>query len=92
MTPSGLSIGMILNTKVFLKNSAFSSSLIRYSRTPFIMREEFDSPGWILHVNITAFRCEIASGVEPKFVTISISTSLPASDLQRTVLLILSLF
>jgi hypothetical protein len=92
MTPSGFSMGIILKTKVFLRNSAFSSSLMRYSMTPFIMKEEFVSPGWIRHVRIIAFLWDMASGLDAKFVTISISTSFPANDLHKTVRLILSLF
>jgi len=45
MTPSGLSIGTILKTKLFLKYLAPSSSLIKYSNVPYIIKEAFDSPG-----------------------------------------------
>ena len=92
MTPSGFYIGIILKTKVSRKYFAFSSSLIKKSMTPFIMNEALDSPGCTLDVSIAAFLTAISWGSEVKFVTISMSTSLPASDLHKTVLRILSLF
>lgn len=56
------------------------------------MKEEFDSPGWTLEVSTTDFLKAISSGFEAKFVMITISQSFPANVLQRTVLLIRSLF
>jgi len=85
-------MGIILNTKVSRKYFAFRSSLIKKSMTPFIIQEAFDSPGCTLDVRIIDFLIAMSTGSLEKFVTISISTSLPASDLQRTVFLILSLF
>ena len=85
MTPSGLSIGMILKTKLFLRYLATSSSETRNYRIPSTIKDAFDSPGCTLDV-IT-----IASGLELKFVMIAISQSLPAIVLQTIVFLILSL-
>ena len=85
MTPSGLSIGMILKTKLFLRYLATSSSETRNYRIPSTIKDAFDSPGCTLDV-IT-----ISSGLELKFVMIAISQSLPAIVLQTIVFLILSL-
>lgn len=90
MTPSGLSIGTILKTKLFLRYLAPSSSLTRYSRVPCIIKDALLSPGWTQDVNIMALRIAISSGLEVKFVIITISQSFPAKVLQRTVFLILS--
>jgi len=60
--------------------------------TPFITKEEFDSPGWTRDVNIIDLRTAMSTGSLIKLVTINMSTSLPASDLHKTVLRILSLF
>lgn len=84
-------MGTILKTKLFLKYLAPSSSLTKYSRTPYIIKEAFDSPGWTLEVRIMAFRFAISSAREAKFVIIAISQSLPAIVLQIDVFLILSL-
>jgi len=92
MTPSGFYMGIILKTKVSRRNLAFKSSLIRKSITPFIIHDAFDSPGWTLEVRITDFLTAISTGSLEKLVTINMSTSLPAKDLQSTVFLILSLF
>ena len=83
---------MILKTKVFLKNSALGSSLTKKSITPFITQLAFVSPGCTLDVKMIDFLTAISTGSLMKLVTISISTSLPASDLHRTVFLILFLF
>jgi hypothetical protein len=91
MTPSGLSIGTILKTKLFLRYLAPSLSLIKYSRVPCMMNEAFDSPGWTLDVNIMALRTAISSGLEVKLVMITISQSFPAIVLHSMVFLILSL-
>lgn len=85
-------MGIILKTNVSRRYFAFRSSLIKKSMTPFIIHEALDSPGWTLDVRMIDFLTAISTGSLEKFVTISISTSLPASDLQRTVFLILSLF
>lgn len=60
--------------------------------TPSIMKEAFDSPGCTQPVRITAGLSEISSGVDEKFVIISISQSFPAIVLQSGALLTLSLF
>jgi len=90
MTPSGLSIGTILKTKLFLKYLAPSSSLIKYSNVPYIIKEAFDSPGWTLEVKTIARLTAISSGRDVKFVIITISQSFPAIVLHKTVFLILS--
>ena len=55
ITPSGLSIGIILNTKYFLSSFAsFHSESIK-SRKPCITWELLDSPGCTLADIITAF-------------------------------------
>lgn len=46
MTPSGLSMGMILKTKVSLRLWATKSLLHKNSRVPFIIQLALDSPGW----------------------------------------------
>lgn len=46
MTPSGLSIGMILNTKFSLRSFATGSLLTRNSKVPFITQLALLSPGW----------------------------------------------
>ena len=91
MTPSGFSIGTILKTKVDLRNSAFASSLTRKSITPFMSQLALLSPGCTREVKIMDFRTAMSTGSDKKFVTINISTSFPASDLQSTVFRILSL-
>lgn len=91
MTPSGLSIGTILKTKLFLKYLAPSSSLTRYSSVPYIIKEAFDSPGCTLDDSTIALRTAISSGLDAKFVIITISQSLPAIVLHNTVFRILSL-
>jgi hypothetical protein len=55
------------------------------------MKEELDSPGCTLDVITTAFLNAMSSGLEEKFVIITISQSFPAIVLHNTVLLILSL-
>jgi hypothetical protein len=55
MTPSGLSIGIILNTKLSLSSLASLQSLIKKSMTPFIIQLLFDSPGCTLALIITPF-------------------------------------
>lgn len=45
MTPSGLSIGMILNTKFSRKSVATGSLLTRNSKVPFITQLPLLSPG-----------------------------------------------
>ena len=92
MTPSGFYIGIILKTKVSRRNLALRSSLMRKSITPFIIQDAFDSPGCTREVRITDFLTAMSTGSLEKFVTMSMSTSLPANDLQRTVFRILSLF
>eukprot|EP00354_Favella_ehrenbergii_P007736 CAMPEP_0170476818 /NCGR_PEP_ID=MMETSP0123-20130129/18159_1 /TAXON_ID=182087 /ORGANISM="Favella ehrenbergii, Strain Fehren 1" /LENGTH=314 /DNA_ID=CAMNT_0010748089 /DNA_START=652 /DNA_END=1597 /DNA_ORIENTATION=- len=84
-------MGTILKTKVLRRNSACSSSLTKKSITPFITKEAFDSPGCTRDVRMIDLRTAISTGSDKKLVTMSISTSLPARDLQRTVLRILSL-
>ena len=84
-------MGIILNAKVFLRNMASSSSDTRKSKTPFIMKEALVSPGCTLEDRMMDFLTAMSTGSDKKLVTISISTSLPARDLQRTVFLILSL-
>ena len=91
MTPSGLSMGTILKTKVLRRNWACSSSLTKKSMTPFIRKDALDSPGWTRDVNIMDLRTAMSTGSLRKLVTINMSTSLPARDLHRTVLRILSL-
>ena len=91
ITPSGFNMGTILKTKLFLKYRAPSSSLTKYSNVPYIMKEAFDSPGWTLDVSTIALLTAISSGLEAKFVIITISQSLPAIVLHNTVFLILSL-
>ena len=59
---------------------------------PFITNEAFDSPGCTRDVIMIDLRMAMSTGSLVKFVTISMSTSLPASDLHKTVFLILSLF
>ena len=56
-----------------------------------MMIEELDSPGCTLEVRMMHFREAISAGSLRKFVMISITTTLPASDLQRFVFLTLSL-
>lgn len=90
-TPSGFSIGMILNTKLFLRYFAPSSSEIRYSNVPCMIKEAFDSPGWTREHNITALLYAISSGREVKLVIMTISQSFPAMVLHSIVFLILSL-
>ena len=60
--------------------------------TPSIIQEALLSPGCTREVSITDFRTAISYGSLSKFVTINISTSLPARDLHKTVFRILSLF
>ena len=91
MTPSGLSIGMILKTKLFLRYLATSSSETRNYRIPSTIKDAFDSPGCTLDVITIALLIAISSGLELKFVMIAISQSLPAIVLQTIVFLILSL-
>lgn len=45
MTPSGLSIGIILKTNAFLNFTATSSFESKKSNIPFITKLELDSPG-----------------------------------------------
>ena len=68
-----------------------SSMLVKKSMQPFIIQEAFDSPGWTLAVKMIAGLLAMSSATEAKLVIISISTSLPAKDLQRMVLRTLSL-
>ena len=91
MTPSGLSMGMILKTKLFLRYFATSSSETRNYNIPSTIKEALLSPGWTLEVITIALRIAISSGRELKFVIIAISQSFPASVLQTIVFRILSL-
>lgn len=54
------------------------------------MNDALLSPGWTLEVNIIALLTAISSGLDAKFVIITISQSFPAIVLQSTVFLILS--
>ena len=60
--------------------------------TPFMSHEALLSPGCTRELKIIDLRMAMSTGSDRKFVTMSMSTSLPASDLHRTVFLILSLF
>ena len=91
MTPSGLSIGTILKTKLFLNNLAPSSLHTKYSNVPYIMNETLLSPGCTLDIKMIALLFAISSGVESKLVIMTISQSFPAIVLQRTVDLNISL-
>jgi hypothetical protein len=51
------------------------------------MNDELVSPGWTRAVRITALLNEISSSDESKLVIISKSSSLPARDLVRILLL-----
>ena len=82
---------MILKTKLFLRYFAPSSSEIRYSNVPCIIKEAFDSPGCTREHNITALLYAISSGLDVKLVIITISQSFPAIVLHSIVFLILSL-
>jgi hypothetical protein len=53
-------MGIILKTKVSLKNLAFSESLTKNSITPFIIQEALLSPGCTLEVKITDFLTAIS--------------------------------
>lgn len=64
MTPSGLSIGIILKTKLSLKYLAPSSSDTKYSKVPYIMKLAFDSPGCTLDDKMTARLKAINSGLD----------------------------
>jgi hypothetical protein len=74
-----------------LKYFAPSSSLTKYSRVPYIIKLAFDSPGCTLDVKMTARRIAINSGLEVKFVMMTISQLFPAIVLVKIVLRILSL-
>jgi len=91
ITPSGLSIGIILKTKLFLRYFATSSSETKNYKIPSTIKEAFDSPGWTLEVITIALLIAISSGLELKLVIIAISQSFPAIVLQTIVFLILSL-
>ncbi len=52
---------------------------------PCIIKEEFDSPGCTREVRITALLIEMCSGLEDKFVMITISQSFPAMVFVKTV-------
>jgi len=78
MTPSGLSIGTNLKTNMSQSFTATGSSEIMNQIMPYIMNEEFDSPGCTHPVAITAFLSDISHSLELKFVTISNSIEFPA--------------
>lgn len=59
MTPSGLSMGMILKMKFSLKSLATGSLLTRNSKAPFITQLELLSPGWTRAVITWYWRCPI---------------------------------
>ena len=54
---------------------------------PYIINEEFVSPGCTLAVRMIAFLNDISSSDDSKFVIISKSRSFPAKDLVRMLLL-----
>lgn len=54
---------------------------------PYIMNDEFVSPGCTLAVRITAFLNDISSSEDSKFVIINKSRSFPANDFVRRLLL-----
>ena len=84
-------MGIILKTYLSLNFCAISSMDVKKSITPFIIQEALDSPGCTLAVSMIAGLLAMSSATEAKLVIISMSTSLPASDLQRIVFLTLSL-
>lgn len=59
MTPSGLSMGMILKMKFSLKSLATGSSLTRNSKVPFITQLALLSPGWTRAVITWYGRCPV---------------------------------
>lgn len=54
ITPSGFSIGTILNMNFSRSSFAVLDSPVRKSRTPFIIQEAGVSPGWTRAVTTTA--------------------------------------
>lgn len=82
MTPSGLSIGITLKTKLSRSLLATGSSLTRKSITPFIMNDAFDSPGWILAL-ITTPSFFLSYSIGTLFVIVRYSHLFPAIVLQR---------
>lgn len=84
-------MGIILNTKLFLRYLATSSSETRNYKIPSTMNDALLSPGCTREVITIALLMAISSGRELKLVMIAISQSLPASVLQTMVLRILSL-
>ena len=89
-TPSGLSIGIILNTKLLRRYFATSSSDTKYYRIPSTINEALLSPGCTLLVITIALLMAISSGLELKLVMIAISQSFPAMVLHTMVFHILS--
>lgn len=59
---------------------------------PYMINDEFDSPGWTLPVAITAFLSEISFSLELKFVTIKSSIEFPALVFVNSVFLTISFF
>lgn len=83
-------MGTILKTYVFLNILAAFSGPVKKSMIPCMMNDELVSPGWTRAVSIIAFLKEISSSDDSKLVIISKSSSLPARDLVR--ILLLSIF
>jgi len=75
MTPSGFSIGTILNTKQSLKTWASGASLTRKSIIPFIIHEELLSPGCTL----AEIKTPRLFDFFPLLVIVMYSHTLPAS-------------
>ena len=79
ITPSGLSIGTILNTKYYRSTWASTLSLSRKSTSPRITHEEFDSLGCTrLDINTPRFYC-----LSSRDVIVSISQLFPAIVLHK---------
>ncbi len=83
ITPSGLHIGIILKTNLFLSSSATLDLDTRKLIKPWTIQLEAVSPGWIRAWRNTIYFV-FCQSLSSKLVIVSRGTSTPPNDLQST--------